>query len=309
MLLMLHSQDYKSSQNNMVNRILIRTTMKERSIESAICYLLVLPFIIFLFLFLIFPIGFEFIISFFNEKMEFMGFEYFRRLFVDPAYIESLINTALYVGIGVNVKMFLALLLANTTATMDFRGKRLYRTLIMIPWVIPLVPSALNFRWMLDADYGIVNQVLKSIGFSPLGWLIQPQLAMSSVIFIHIWTNLPFWALIILSGLQSIPVELYDAAKVDGAGSYELFKYITLPLIKRLYIICTILSTIWTMGDFTTIWVLTEGGPANATQIVATLAYREAFKFGNFGYAASMFIPVLPVLAILVIVLLRILKR
>jgi multiple sugar transport system permease protein len=283
--------------------------MKERSIESAICYLLVLPFIIFLFLFLIFPIGFEFIISFFNEKMEFMGFEYFRRLFVDPAYIESLINTALYVGIGVNVKMFLALLLANTTATMDFRGKRLYRTLIMIPWVIPLVPSALNFRWMLDADYGIVNQVLKSIGFSPLGWLIQPQLAMSSVIFIHIWTNLPFWALIILSGLQSIPVELYDAAKVDGAGSYELFKYITLPLIKRLYIICTILSTIWTMGDFTTIWVLTEGGPANATQIVATLAYREAFKFGNFGYAASMFIPVLPVLAILVIVLLRILKR
>jgi len=282
--------------------------MKERSVEVLAGYLLVLPFIIFLFLFLLFPLGFELFISFFNEKMKFVGSEYYRRLFVDPTYIESLINTALYVGIGVNVKMFLALLLANALVTMDFRGKRLYKTLIMIPWVIPLVPSALNFRWMLDADYGIVNQVLKSIGFPPVGWLINPQLAMSSVIFIHIWTNLPFWALILLSGLQSIPVALYDAAKVDGAGGYETFKYITLPLIKRLYITCTTLSTIWTMGDFTTIWVLTEGGPANATQIIATLAYREAFKFGNFGYAASMFIPILPALAILVVVLLRTLK-
>jgi multiple sugar transport system permease protein len=282
--------------------------MKERSVEAAIGYLLVLPFIIFLFLFLLFPLGFEFFISFFNTKMEFVGLEYYRRLFVDPSYIESLINTALYVGIGVNVKMFLALLLANSLIVIDFKGKRLYKTLIMIPWVIPVVPSVLNFRWMLDADYGIINQVLKSIGLSSVGWLINPQLALSSVIFIHIWTNLPFWALILSSGLQSIPVALYDAVKVDGAGSYETFRYITLPLIKRLYVICTILSTIWTMGDFAIIWVLTEGGPANATQIIATLAYREAFKFGNFGYAASMFVPILPLLAILVIVLLRALK-
>lgn len=283
--------------------------MKIINKESVLGYGLVLPFIIFLFMFLLFPLGYELFISFFNEKLEFIGLEYFRRLLVDPNYMESLINTALYVGIGVNVKMFLALLLANSLVVMDFKGKRLYKTLIMIPWVIPVVPSALNFRWMLDTDYGIVNQVLESLGFSPVGWLITAQLALGSVIFIHIWTNLPFWALILLSGLQSIPVELYDAVKVDGAGGWATFRHLTLPLIKRLYIICTVLSTIWTMGDFAIIWVLTKGGPANATQIIATNAYREAFEFGNFGYSASMFVFVLPILVVLVIILLKALKE
>jgi len=272
-------------------------------------YALASPFIIFLSLFLLFPLAYEVFISLFDAQFQFIGSEHLRRLLVDPAYTQSLTNTALYVGMGVNLKMMLALFLANALNAIEFRGKRLYKALIMIPWVIPIVPSALNFRWMLDADYGIINQILFGLGFPPGGWLIQPQLAMSSVIFIHIWTNLPFWSLILLSGVQSIPVDLYDAVRVDGAGSWHTFRHLTVPLMRRLYLICTVLSTVWTMGDFAIIWVLTKGGPANATQIVATNAYRMAFEFGDFGYAGSMFLLVLPILAILVILLLKLLKE
>lgn len=244
-----------------------------------------------------------------NDNLQFVGAYYFKQLTVDPNYIESLTNTLLYVGVGVNVKMFISLLLANALLLIDFRGKRVYRTLILIPWVIPLVPSALNFRWMFDTDYGIVNQILTSIGLSPMPWLTNDHLALATVIFAHIWTNVPFWSLILLSGLQNIPVQLYDAAKIDGAGGWGTFRYVTAPLVRRLYIISLLLSTVWTMGDFTIIWTLTEGGPANATQIVATNAYRVAFQFGEFSYAASMFVAVMPVLVLFILVLLRMLKE
>jgi len=277
--------------------------------ETVYGYVLASPFLLFLSMFLLFPLAYEIFMALFNSRLEFVGTEYLRRLLVDPSYVESLLNTALYVGVGVNVKMLLALLLANALNSIDFTGKRLYKALIMIPWVIPVVPSALNFRWMLDADYGIIDQVLHNLGIAPVGWLINPHLALGSVIFIHIWTNLPFWSLILLSGLQSIPVDLYDAVKVDGAGSWQGFRHLTLPLMRRLYLICTVLSTVWTMGDFGIIWALTKGGPANATQIIATNAYRQAFEFGEFGYAASMFLFVLPILGILVILLLRLLRE
>jgi len=286
-----------------------RASTKPTSKAALYGYVLASPFLIFLSLFLVFPLAYEIFAALFDSQLQFVGSEYLRRLSVDPAYIGSLVNTTLYVGIGVNVKMLLALLLANALIGIEFWGKRVYRALIMIPWVIPVVASALNFRWMLDADYGIVNQILVTLGLQGVGWLIRPQLALGSVIFIHIWTNLPFWSLILLSGLQGIPVELYDAVKVDGAGSWQTFRLLTLPLMRRLYLICTVLSTVWTMGDFAIIWVLTKGGPANATQIVATNAYRVAFELGDFGYAGSMFLLVLPILGVLVILLLRLLKE
>jgi ABC-type sugar transport system permease subunit len=277
--------------------------------EALYGYLLVSPFLFFLFFFIGFPMIYEIAMSVLNTNLQFVGAYYFKQLTVDPNYIESLINTLLYVGVGVNVKMFISLLLANALLLIDFRGKRVYRTLILIPWVIPLVPSALNFRWIFDADYGIVNQILTSIGLGPMPWLTNDHFALATVIFTHIWTNIPFWSLILLSGLQTIPLELYESAKIDGAGAWATFRYLTAPLVRRLYIISLLLSTVWTMGDFTIIWTLTEGGPANATQIVATNAYRVAFEFGEFGYAASMFVVVMPVLALFILVLLRMLKE
>jgi ABC-type sugar transport system permease subunit len=277
--------------------------------EALTGYLLVSPYLFFFIFLIAYPLLYEVLISFTTTNFQFIGFENFARLLGDPSYVESLTNTLLYVGVGVNIKMFISLLVANALLLLNFKGKRIYRTLILVPWILPLVPSALNFRWMLDTDYGIVNQVLESAGFPAVRWLTEQHLALSSVIFTHIWTNVPFWTLILLSGLQSIPVQLYDCAKIDGARAWGTFRYLTLPLIRRLYLACVLLSTIWTMGDFTIIWTLTHGGPANATQIVATDAYRAAFQFGNFDYAASMFVFVLPVLAVFLIVLLRLLKE
>jgi len=279
--------------------------------ENTLGIIFVLPFIFFFIFFVVSPLIEEISLSFYEAKIgtehKFIGIKNFVTLISSLDYHRALLNTALYVGIAVNIKLVLALLIANYL-NKDFKGRTIVEILFLLPWAIPTVSALLNFRWILDTDMGIINQILSEIGLSKVKWLSQYETAMFSIIMFHIWKWLPFWTVIFLGGIKSIPRELYEACSIDGGGIWKTFRYITLPLIKPLYIICVLLSTIWTMGDFNTVYVLTGGGPAQTTNVLATLAYRYAFFVGDFGMASSIITFILPIVIILLLLLFRMIR-
>jgi multiple sugar transport system permease protein len=279
--------------------------------ENTLGIIFVLPFIFFFIFFVISPLIEEISLSFYEAKIgtehKFIGIKNFVTLASSLDYDRALLNTALFVGIAVNIKLVLALLIANYL-NKDFKGRTIVEILFLLPWAIPTVSALLNFRWILDTDMGIINQILSEIGLSKVKWLSQYETAMFSIIMFHIWKWLPFWTVIFLGGVKSIPRELYEACSIDGGGIWKTFRYITLPLIKPLYIICVLLSTIWTMGDFNTVYVLTGGGPAQTTNVLATLAYRYAFFVGDFGMASSIITFILPIVIILLLLLFRMIR-
>lgn len=279
--------------------------------ENVLGIIFVLPFILLFIFFVISPLMEEISLSFYEAKIgterKFIGIKNFIVLFSSSDYRRALLNTALYVGIAVNIKLILALFIANYL-NKDFKGKTMIEVLFLLPWAIPTVSALLNFRWILDTDMGIINQILSTIGLSRVKWLSQYETAMFSIIIFHIWKWLPFWTVIFLGGIKSIPRELYEACSIDGGGTWKTFRFITLPLIKPLYVICVLLSTIWTMGDFNTVYVLTGGGPAQTTNVLATLAYRYAFFVGDFGIASSIITFILPIVLVLLLLLFKMIK-
>jgi multiple sugar transport system permease protein len=279
--------------------------------ENTLGIIFVLPFIFFFIFFVISPLIEEISLSFYEAKIgtehKFIGIKNFITLASSLDYNRALLNTALFVGIAVNIKLVLALLIANYL-NKDFKGRTIIEILFLLPWAIPTVSALLNFRWILDTDMGIINQILSEIGLSKVKWLSQYETAMFSIIMFHIWKWLPFWTVIFLGGVKSIPRELYEACSIDGGDIWKTFRFITLPLIKPLYIICVLLSTIWTIGDFNTVYVLTGGGPAQTTNVLATLAYRYAFFVGDFGMASSIITFILPIVIILLLLLFRMIR-
>jgi multiple sugar transport system permease protein len=147
--------------------------------------------------------------------------------------------------------------------------------LFIIPWAVPSIPTILSFRFMLNPEWGVINHIIFSLTFDDgPNWLNDPSLALSLAILVHIWKSLPFWTLILIAGRLAIPAELYEAGAVDGASSWQKFRYITWPSMQTLYLTSTILSMIWTLGDFNSVYLLTGGGPADLTHVLATLGLR-----------------------------------
>ncbi|MEM3386027.1 MAG: sugar ABC transporter permease [Nitrososphaeria archaeon] len=274
-------------------------------------YLLLFPFFILLITFILYPIFSEITFAFSEKKAGlepiFVGFNNFIKISASTEYQKALINTTLYVGLGVNLKMLLALLFATLLAT-EFKFNRIIAGLILLPWIMPSISTLFAYRYILDTDYGILNFLLKNFGLRPQAWLASYDFAMAAIIIFHIWRNLPFWTITFFAGLQGIPIELYEAAKIDGADSIKTFINITLPLIKNLYLVCVLISTIWTLGDFNTVWVLTRGGPGSSTHVISTLAYRYAFEMGDLGISSAILVSVLPAIIILIFVILKYLK-
>jgi multiple sugar transport system permease protein len=147
--------------------------------------------------------------------------------------------------------------------------------LFILPWAVPSIPTIMSFRFMFNPEWGVINQIIfKLTTEDGPNWLNEPSIALALAILVHIWKSLPFWTLILLSGRLAIPGELYEAASVDGATSWHKFRFITWPSMQTLYLTCTILSMIWTLGDFNSVYLLTGGGPADLTHVLATLGIR-----------------------------------
>jgi multiple sugar transport system permease protein len=233
----------------------------------------------------------------------------YRALFADPVYPEAVVNTLIYLAIGVNLKLFLALLLSGFFMRKGWWIKTLLLVFIL-PWAVPGIPSFISIHWMLNGQWGLINNTIWDL-FQIDGppWLDQSTLALGSVIYAYIWKWLPFWTIIFLAGRMAIPRELYEAAEVDGASKLDRFTNVTWPLMASLYVVCTLLSTIWSLGDFNSVHFISGGGPALSTHVLATLGIRDAFELGDPRMGMACVISALPLLIPLVIVLMRKLSK
>lgn len=228
-------------------------------------------------------------------------------LFSDPIFLQTVVNTLVYVGVAVNVKMFLALLLSGVLQS-DSRGTRFLSAIFLLPWAIPVLPGILSIRWMLSSQWGIMNLIMEDIGVGTVHWLASRWMAIGAVITFHIWKYLPFWTVILLAARRGIPRELYEAAAIDGASALQNFRYITFPMLKGIYLICSLLSMVFTMGDFTNVWLLTGGAPGDSTHVLATLAYRYTFMMGKIDWGVGVFATALPVTLLFIFVLIKKIK-
>jgi len=228
--------------------------------------LLLAPYVLVFLAFVIYPIGYGLWVA--RNPVTYV------KLFDDPIFARSAGNTVVFLLVGVNVKMFLALMLSGFFAQ-PRAWIRWLSLLFILPWAVPSIPTILSFRFMLNPEWGLINQtIFKLTAEDGPNWLNDPTLALALAIMVHIWKSLPFWTLILLAGRLAISADLYEAASVDGATAWQRFRYISWPSLQTLYLTCTILSMIWTLGDFNSVYLLTGGGPADLTHVLATLGIR-----------------------------------
>lgn len=229
----------------------------------------------------------------------------YAQLFGDRLYQIAIVNTLLFVGIGVNLKMFLALLLSGYFIQRRWWVKATLAAFVL-PWLIATAQACISFHWMLSGRWGLVDGILLELfGIDGPEWLDTRWLAIGSDIVAYTWKWLPFWTVIFLAARLTIPRDVYDAAEVDGASGIRRFIHVTVPLLANLYLLCTLLSVLWTLGDFTTVFLVSNGGPADASQVLATLSYQYAFDSfkPELGVAAAL--SALPVLIPIVLLLIR----
>ena len=219
-------------------------------------------------------------------------------------------NSLIYTAATVSLKLLLGLVLAQLL-NQEFRYRNVVRGLILLPWIVPTSLSVLTWLWMFDSLFSIVNYMLLNVGIisRKINWLGDTYWAMVSVVIVNTWRGLPFFAVSILAGLMTIPDALYEAADIDGARWHRKYWHITLPLLQPVIAVVVLFSTIWTFADFQIVYILTHGGPINATQIFSTMAFDIAMVAGRIGEGAAISLFLFPILLIVIIFMLRYLRR
>lgn len=227
---------------------------------------LVIPYILVFLVFVIYPVGYGLWLARHPQS--------YVQLFEDPIFSRSVVNTLIFLIVGINIKMLIALGLSGFFVQTR-RWIKWLSVLFILPWALPSIPTILSVRFMLNPEWGVINSLIfRLTGADGPNWLNDPTLALTFSILMHIWKSLPFWTLILIAGRLAIPAEQYEAASVDGASNWQKFRFITWPSLKTLYLTSTILSMIWTLGDFNSVYLLTGGGPADLTHVLATLGIR-----------------------------------
>jgi multiple sugar transport system permease protein len=218
-----------------------------------------------------------------------LGFDNYLRALTDETVWHSAGVSAIYAA-GTIIPAFLIGLGLALLLNREFPGRRWVRSLMLLPWAVPGVVAAIAFLWMFDASYGVVNSVLRRLGLivSDVAWFSGGDTALFAVILPTIWKCFPFFALTLLAALQSVPQALYEAAKIDGAGNWQTFRFVTWPGIQGAAALAIVLQTLWVVKDFDLVFATTHGGPARATQTLSLLVYEEAFQFFRLGYASAI---------------------
>jgi multiple sugar transport system permease protein len=230
------------------------------------------------------------------------------RLFEDPIFARTAVNTLVFVVVAVNVKMAVALALSGFFVQTRW-WIRVLSVVFILPWAVPSIPTILSVRFMLNPEWGVINSVIfRLTGLDGPNWLNDPTLAFIFSMLMHIWKSLPFWTLILLAGRLAIPQEQYEAASVDGATRWQKFRFITWPAMRPLYLTSTILSMIWTLGDFNSVYLLTGGGPADLTHVLATLGIRY-LRLDQIDLAMASIVVALPLVLPLVFVMMKRLSK
>ena len=255
------------------------------------------PFMILFGTFLAFPIIASFALSFTSFGLRdlaspigatFVGLKNYVDLLADPLFWKSLINTFYFVVIGVPLTLALGLLIANALN----RGVTKFRTAFRVGYYLPVITSivaiAVVWRFLLNPDVGLINMLLASLGITGPAWLADPLLAMPSIIAMAVWRNLGFAMVVFLAGMQAIPATLYEAASIDGAGRWQLFRFITIPMLRPTILFMTVITTIGYLQLFEEPFVMTDGGPLDSTLSVTMYMYQQGFRFFHQGYASAV---------------------
>lgn len=272
-----------------------RAIRKRRMKHSTYAYILIAPGLILIAVILVYPLVRGILSSFFVqapgsiEFENFVGLEHYRAVLNDPIFIKAFTNTIIWTVTIVVIQYFVGLgsaLLLNKS----YRGRGLYRSLILIPWVVPGIAAAMTWKWMYSCQYGIINQALTALGLisSNVDWLGSTETALGAVIVTAIWKAIPFITIVLLAALQGIDTTLYEAVRIDGGSSLQVFRHIMVPGIKKVSITTLLLQTIWTFNQFDIVYSMTKGGPSNATQIIPVFTYVTAFNFFNLNKAAAI---------------------
>jgi len=233
------------------------------------------------------------------ELTQFVGLRNYVSVISDTLFLLALKNALIWTVLSMIFQVFLGLALA-LLLYQSFKGKRIFQVITLLPFALPPVALAVAWKWLYDPIYGVINYFITAfLGVKPINFFSK-DLALYSVTLVNIWKAFPFYALFFLAGLASIPNEIFESALIDGAGTFSRLRYITLPLLKDLIIVLSIFSAIWTFNYFDLIYAMTHGGPAHATEILATLAYRYIFYQLRFDYAAATSVIMLLINAMLV---------
>ena len=228
--------------------------------------LLVLPYLLVFVIFVVYPVGYGLWLARHPES--------YVKLFDDPIFFRTAVNTLVFLVVAINIKMVIAMVLSGFFIQSRWWIKAL-SLIFILPWALPSIPTILSVRFMLNPEWGVINTLIFNLsGRDGPNWLNDPTLALSFSMLMHVWKSLPFWTLILIAGRLAIPSEQYEAAAVDGASNWQKFKFITWPNMRQLYLTSTLLSMIWTLGDFNSVYLLTGGGPADLTHVLATLGIR-----------------------------------
>ncbi|HKZ05880.1 MAG TPA: sugar ABC transporter permease [Methylomirabilota bacterium] len=283
--------------------------------EEIFGYGLILPALALLVSLVAFPFGMAIYFSlsdyWVGSPGSFVGLDNYRAILANEVFRQTVQNSFVFTAIALSLKTVLGVWLAMLLAR-NLRFKRLIRGAILLPFVIPTALSTLGWGWMFDSLYSVVNWTAIRLGLmTPPGpnWLGQAEYAMAAVIAVNVWRGLPFFAITTLAGLVAVPKEYYEAAEVDGAGSWTRFWYVTLPLVKPVLAVVILFSTIFTFADFNIVYVLTRGGPVNTTHLFATLAYQVGLNGGNLGQGAAIALFIFPLLGAVVFFQLRYIRK
>ena len=282
--------------------------------QSVFSWLMMAPPLLFLAALVGYPFCYGILLSLQDRPVAhpgtFIGLKNFATNLHDPIFWQVALNTFVYTAVATLLKMVGGLALA-LAMNQQFPLKNLIRALMLLPFIVPTVLSTVAWMWILDPAFSVLNWLLVMLGVPKPGpsWLGNPLLAMVSIIAINTWRGLPFYGITLLAGLQTVPPELYEAATIDGASGWQRFRYVTLPLLQPIILIVTLFSVIFTFADFQLVYVLTHGGPQNATQLFATYAFDIAMGAGQLGLGASIALTMLPALALLIVALTIYLRR
>lgn len=259
-------------------------------------YLFIVPSLILIFVLILYPVFNTLYLSFFNYRVQtmalgktFVGLSNFIKIFNDETFFKSLKFTLFFTIIAVSMETIIGMIFAKIM-NRKLPGQGIIRTSVLIPWAIPTIISGLMWKFMYSQQYGIINHILFKLQFikEAIPWLSDSFVAVIAVIIADVWKTTPYMSLLILSGLQTIPAQLYEAAEIDGANKKDIFFKITLPLIKPVLSVAILFRVLATFRIYDLIAVLTSGGPANATQSLSLYTIKTYFDFGNIGYGAAL---------------------
>ena len=282
--------------------------------ERWLAFVLLVPTMVLLGLFIAYPFVRGILLSVTDSRVgvpgEFVGMANFSRIWNDSIFRQAVYNTFLYTAVTTVFKLALGLWLA-LLLNRHFKGKAFVRAFILLPFIIPTVLSTFAWKWMFDPTFSVINWALYQLGLitRSINWLGDPNLAMISIMVVNIWRGVPFFAISLLAGLQTISPELNEAAAIDGARPWQRFWHITWPLLLPVTMVVVLFSVIQTFADFQIVYVMTGGGPANATHLFATYAYQIGVGTGLLSQGAAISLAMFPILFLVVVIQLLYIRR